>query len=515
MDEKKLTMLMILDGFGYNEKEEGNAVKLAQTPNIDKLMKKYPNTKIMPSGLAVGLPDGQMGNSEVGHTNIGAGRIVYQELTRITKSIEDGDFFANEEFIAAIENCKKHNSKLHILGLLSDGGVHSHNRHLYGLLEMAKRRDFEDVYIHCFLDGRDTPPASAENYLIELEDKIKEKGIGKIASISGRFYSMDRDKRWQRVQKAYDAICNGKGIKSANLIHAIENSYQKEVFDEFVEPTVITSADGETPIATIEENDSVIFFNFRPDRAREITRAIVDKDFKEFETKKINTYFVCFTNYDETLQNVHIAFKKEQIKNTLGEVISKNNMTQLRIAETEKYAHVTFFFNGGEEQQYKGEDRILVPSPKVETYDLKPEMSAYEVTEKVIEAIKDEKYNCIILNFANPDMVGHTGSFQAAVKAIEVIDECVGKIVKIIEEKRGNLIITADHGNAEQMIDYKTGEPHTAHTTNPVPLILITENGNEKLKEDGKLADIAPTILELMNIEKPEEMTGESLLKKE
>ena len=512
---ENVTMLMILDGFGDNPNEEGNAVKLANTPNIDKLMKKYPTTKIKPSGLAVGLPEGQMGNSEVGHTNIGAGRIVYQELTRITKSIEDGDFFLNEEFINAIENCKKHNSKLHILGLLSDGGVHSHNRHLYGLLEMAKRRDFENVYVHCFLDGRDTPPASAENYIIELEDKMKEKGIGKIATISGRFYSMDRDKRWERVQKAYDALVNGNGIKSGNAVHAIESSYQKEVFDEFVEPTVITGADGETPLAKIEENDSVIFFNYRPDRAREITRAIVDPNFDGFETKKINTYFVCFTSYDETMPNVHIAFKKQQIKNTLGEVISNHNLTQLRIAETEKYAHVTFFFNGGEEKQYPGEDRILVPSPKVETYDLKPEMSAYEVTEKVVEAIESEKYNCIILNYANPDMVGHTGNLEAAIKAVETIDECVGKVVSAINSKKGNLIITADHGNAEQMIDYATGEPHTAHTTNLVPLILITENKNLKLKDDGKLADLAPTILELMNIEKPEEMTGESLLIKE
>ena len=515
MEQKKVTMLMILDGFGINESEEANAVKLAKTPNIDLLMKKYPTTKIMPSGLAVGLPEGQMGNSEVGHTNIGAGRIVYQELTRITKSIEDGDFFTNEEFVAAIENCKKHNSKLHILGLVSDGGVHSHNRHLYGLLEMAKRRDFENVYVHCFLDGRDTPPASGENYIMDLQEKMKEKGIGKIATLSGRFYSMDRDKRWQRVQKAYDAMVKGEGIKSANPINAIENSYQKEVFDEFVEPTVITTADGETPIAKIEENDSVIFFNFRPDRAREITRAIVDKNFNEFDTKKMDTYFVCFTSYDETMPNVHIAFKKEQIKNTLGEVISSHGLTQLRIAETEKYAHVTFFLNGGEEKQYPGEDRILVPSPKVETYDMQPEMSAYEVTEKVVKAIESEKYNCIILNYANPDMVGHTGSLDAAIKAVEAIDECVGKVVKAINEKHGNLLITADHGNCEQMVDYITGEPHTAHTTNPVPLIVISEKENIKLKGDGKLADLAPTILDLMNINKPEEMTGISLLEKE
>ena len=509
----KVTMLMILDGFGDNKNKDGNAIKLAKTPNIDKLMKKYPNTDIFTSGLHVGLPEGQMGNSEVGHTNIGAGRIVYQELTRITKAIEDGDFFSNPEFIAAIENCKKHNSKLHILGLVSDGGVHSHNRHLYGLLEMAKRRDFEDVYVHCFLDGRDTPPASAETYVAELQEKMKEKGVGKIASLSGRFYAMDRDKRWQRVQKCYDALVNGEGEKAGDPIKAIEDSYQKEVFDEFVVPTVICN--GNEPVAKIEENDSVIFFNFRPDRAREITRAIVDPEFDGFETKKMNLYYVCFTSYDETMPNVHIAFKKEPLKNTFGEVVSEAGLTQLRIAETEKYAHVTFFFNGGEEKQYPGEDRILVPSPKVETYDMKPEMSAYEVTDKVCEALENDKYDVVILNFANTDMVGHTGSLQAAIKAVEAVDECVGKIVKIIEEKQGNLLITADHGNAEQMIDYKTGEPHTAHTTNPVPIILITDNKEYKLKENGKLADLAPTMLDLMGINKPKEMTGESLLIKE
>ena len=509
--EKKPVMLMILDGFGINEKEDGNAVKLANTPNIDKLMKKFQTTKIYTSGLKVGLPDGQMGNSEVGHTNIGAGRIVYQELTKITKSIEDGNFFAIPEFIEAIENCKKYNSKLHILGLVSDGGVHSHIRHLYGLLEMAKRRDFENVYVHCFLDGRDTPPASAENYITQLEEKMREKGIGKIASLSGRYYAMDRDKRWDRVKKCYDALVNGEGNKATSATIAIENSYQKEVFDEFVEPTVICN--GETPIATIQEHDSVIFFNFRPDRAREITRTIVDKDFNEFETKKMDTYFVCFTNYDETMPNVKIAFKKEPLVNTFGEVISKNGMTQLRIAETEKYAHVTFFFNGGEEKQYPGEDRILVPSPKVATYDLQPEMSACEVTEKAVEAINSDKYNVIILNFANPDMVGHTGNLDAAIKAIETIDTCVKRVVDAVEAQNGVLIITADHGNAEQMIDYKTGEPHTAHTTNPVPLILVTENDKLKIKE-GKLADLAPTMLELLGIEKPEEMTGESILVK-
>lgn len=508
--ENKLTMLMILDGFGENTNEKGNAVKIAKTPNVDRLMKLCPTTDIYTSGLNVGLPDGQMGNSEVGHTNIGAGRIVYQELTRITKSIEDGDFFSVEEFNEAAENCKKNNSSLHIMGLLSDGGVHSHIRHLYALLELAKRKGIEDVYVHCFLDGRDTPPASAENYIAKLEEKIKEKEIGKIASITGRFYAMDRDKRWERVKKAYDALVNGVGEKYQTATAAIEASYQKEIFDEFVEPTLICN--GDTPVATINENDSVIFFNFRPDRAREITRALVDDKFDGFENKNLNLYFVCMTPYDETMPNVHVAFKKEALSNTFGEYISNKGLTQLRIAETEKYAHVTFFFNGGEEKQYNGEDRILIPSPKVETYDLKPEMSAYEVTDKVLEAINSEKYNTIILNYANSDMVGHTGNLEAAVKAIETIDECVGKVVEAVQEKNGVLLITADHGNAEQMIDYKTGEPHTAHTTNPVPLILVGMD-DAKLKP-GKLADLAPTMLDIMGIEKPGEMTGESIIVK-
>jgi 2,3-bisphosphoglycerate-independent phosphoglycerate mutase len=506
--KRKPIMLMILDGFGLNENEKGNAIKLANTPNIDKLIKTWPTTQIHTSGLFVGLPEGQMGNSEVGHTNIGAGRIVYQDLTRITKSIEDGDFFSIKEFVQAIENCQKYHSKLHIMGLLSDGGVHSHIRHLYALLELAKRKDFEDVYVHCFLDGRDTPPASGESYLLKLEDKMKEKGVGKIASISGRFYSMDRDTRWERVQKSYEALVYGKGEKATSAISAIESSYQKEVFDEFVEPTVICN--NEEPIATIENHDSVIFFNFRPDRAREITRSLVDPEFDGFETKPLDLDYVCFTQYDETIPNVEIAFKPESLKNTFGEYVSKQGLTQLRIAETEKYAHVTFFFNGGEEKQYKGEDRILIPSPKVQTYDLKPEMSAYEVTKKVVEAVQSDKYDTIILNYANPDMVGHTGNLEATIKAIEVIDECVQKVVDAVEEKNGMIIMTADHGNAEQMIDYKTGEPHTAHTTNPVPLVLIGAEGI-KLKE-GKLADLAPTMLELMELKKPEEMTGESLI---
>ena len=506
--DKKTTMLMILDGFGINEKEEGNAIKMANIPNIKRILKQYPNTILHTSGLDVGLPEGQMGNSEVGHTNIGAGRIVYQELTRITKSIEDGDFFSIPELVTAIENCKKNHSKLHIMGLVSDGGVHSHQRHLFALLELAKRKDFEDVYVHCFLDGRDTPPASAEGYLAELEAKMSEKGVGKIATIMGRFYAMDRDKRWNRIQKAYDAMVKGEGEKASSASVAIENSYQKEVFDEFVVPTVICNND--KPVAKIEENDSVIFFNFRPDRAREITRAIVDEEFDGFEREYFKTNFVTFTNYDETIKNVSVAFKKDEIKNTFGEIISKHGMTQLRIAETEKYAHVTFFLNGGEEKQYEGEDRILIPSPKVETYDMKPEMSAFEVTENVLNAIHSRKYDSIILNFANPDMVGHTGNVEAVIKALESLDGCVEKIVEAIEEEHGILLITADHGNCEQMIDYKTGEPHTAHTTNPVPLVLVGKD-DVKLKE-GRLADLAPTMLDLIGLEKPEEMTGESLI---
>ena len=508
--DRKPVMLMILDGFGINPNEKGNAVAIANTPNIDKLKKTWPTTIIHTSGLDVGLPEGQMGNSEVGHTNIGAGRIVYQDLTRITKSIEDGDFFSIKELSDAIDNCKKNNSNLHIMGLLSDGGVHSHIRHLVALLEFAKRKDFENVYVHCFMDGRDTPPTSGEGYIAKLEEKMKEKGVGKIATIEGRFYAMDRDKRWNRVKEAYDAMVNGVGEEATSALGAIEASYQKEVFDEFVKPTVICN--GDSPVATIKDNDSVIFFNFRPDRAREITRTLVDKDFNEFETKKMNLFFVCFTQYDETMPNVKIAFKPETLVNTFGEYISKKGLKQLRIAETEKYAHVTFFFNGGEEKEYEGEDRILVPSPKVETYDLKPEMSALEVTDKVVEAINSGKYDSIILNYANPDMVGHTGSLEAAVKAVETIDGCVGKVVEAIEKQNGVLIITADHGNAEQMIDYKTGEPQTAHTTNPVPLILVGLEG-VKLKE-GKLADLAPTMLDIMGLEKPQEMTGESLIEK-
>ena len=507
---KKLTMLMILDGFGENPNNEGNAVNLAKKPNIDKLRKICPVSHIDASGAAVGLPDGQMGNSEVGHTNIGAGRIVYQKLTKITKSIEDGDFFSIPEFTEAIENVKKNNSKLHIMGLLSDGGVHSHQRHLYGLLELAKRKGLDNnVFIHAFMDGRDTLPASGEGYIQELQEKMKEKGVGKIATLSGRYYAMDRDKRWDRVEKAYNALVKGEGVLAKDPIQAIEESYQQEIFDEFVVPTVITDANDQ-PLAKIESGDSVIFFNFRPDRARQLTRAIVDDKFDGFKTDKLDIDFVCMTEYDATMPNVKIAFKPEELTNTFGEVVSKLGKKQLRIAETEKYAHVTFFFNGGREEPYPGEDRILVNSPKVATYDLQPEMSAYEVTEKVVEAINSEKYDTIILNFANTDMVGHTGNIDAAIKAVEAVDKCVGEIVEAVQKQNGVLLITADHGNAEQMIDYQTGEPLTSHTTNLVPLILVGME-NVELK-DGRLCDLTPTMLDIMEEQKPKEMTGESLL---
>lgn len=508
--DKKLLMLAILDGWGINENENANAVKIANTPNLDAIFKQYPNTKILTSGLDVGLPDGQMGNSEVGHTNIGAGRIVYQELTRITKSIQDGDFFENKAFLDAIKYCKKQNSDLHLYGLLSDGGVHSHNTHLYALLELCKREDFDRVFVHCFLDGRDTPPASGEGYISELEEKMQEIGVGRIASIMGRYYAMDRDKRWERVELAYKALALGEGLQADNAIDAIESAYQREEFDEFVKPTVIMKND--KPVATIKQNDSIIFFNFRPDRAREITRVFVDKNFNEFEKKYLYTNYVCMTQYDETIPNVEIAFKPTKIENTFGEYIGKLGYTQLRIAETEKYAHVTFFFNGGNEVEYPGESRILVASPKVATYDLKPEMSAYEVTDRVVDVIRKSMYDVIILNFANCDMVGHTGVLEAAVKAVETVDECIGRIVDEVRRVNGTILITADHGNAEQMIDYTTGDPHTAHTTNPVPLIVAGLDYDVELREGGRLADLAPTMLDIMGVEKPLEMTGESII---
>lgn len=510
--KSKLVTLIILDGFGVNPREEGNAIMAAKKPNIDAFMKKYPNTIIHTSGMDVGLPGGQMGNSEVGHTNIGAGRIVYQELTRITKSIEDGDFFSKPEFIEAIDNCKKHGTKLHLFGLLSDGGVHSHNTHLYALVELAHRQGLKDVFVHCFFDGRDVPPDSAKDYVKELEAKLLETGTGKIASVMGRYYAMDRDNRWERVKQAYDAMVLGKGLEAASAGQAVAESYAKEEFDEFVKPTVIKK--NGKPVATISSNDSVIFFNFRPDRAREITRTFVDSEFTGFERPLgfLPLNYVCMTQYDKTLPNVSVAFKPVSLTNTFGEYISHMGYKQLRIAETEKYAHVTFFFNGGVEAMYEGEDRALIPSPGVATYDLKPEMSAYEVTEEMLKRVNSKVYDVIVLNFANCDMVGHTGIMSAAVSAVEAVDKCLGKIVPAILEQGGAALITADHGNAEQMIDYETGGPFTAHTTNVVPLIGIGL-GNVKLKE-GRLADLAPTMLDILGLKKPEEMTGESLIEK-
>ncbi len=509
---KKPTVLMILDGYGLNNNTDGNAIYEAKTPVMDKLMKEYPFVKGNASGMAVGLPEGQMGNSEVGHLNMGAGRIVYQDLTRITKEIEDGDFFANKALLEAVENCKKYDSDLHLYGLVSDGGVHSHITHIYGLLELAKRNGLTKVYVHCFLDGRDTPPASGKGYIEQLEAKMKELGVGQVASVQGRYYVMDRDNRWDRVEKGYAALVYGEGVEAESATEAVQASYDKEVNDEFVVPIVIKK-DGK-PVATIKENDSVIFFNFRPDRAREITRALCCEDFDGFERR--NGYFklkyVCFSEYDVTIPNKIVAFEKIKLTQTFGEYLSKLGLKQARIAETEKYAHVTFFFNGGVEEANPGEDRILVPSPKVATYDLQPEMSAYLVADKLCEAIKSGKYDVIIVNFANPDMVGHTGIEPAAIKAIETVDECVGKAYEALLSVDGQMFICADHGNAEQLIDTETKAPFTAHTTNPVPFILVNYKEGYTLKEGGKLADIIPTMLEMMEIEKPAEMTGESLL---
>jgi len=511
---KRPVILIIMDGWGYNPKKEGNAVAIANTPNIDYIEQNYPWTLIGSSGMDVGLPEGQMGNSEVGHLNIGAGRIVYQEFTRITKSIMDGDFFEKEEFLNAIDNCIKNNSNLHLMGLLSDGGVHSHNTHLYALLKLASQKGLKNVFIHCFLDGRDVPPSSAKIYLEELEKKLNEIGVGKVASIMGRYYAMDRDKRWERVEKAYNAMVFGEGEYANSSIEAIEKSYSMGNTDEFVLPTVIMNQN--KPVATIKENDSIIFFNFRPDRARQITRAFCDIDFDGFERKNgyFKNYFVCLTQYDVTIKNCNIAFKPEGLENTLGEYLSKLGLKQLRIAETEKYAHVTFFFNGGVETPNVLEDRVLIPSPKVATYDLKPEMSAYEVTDALIEKIERNCYDVIICNYANGDMVGHTGILEAAIKAVEAVDECIGKVVKKVLEKNGVVLITADHGNCEQMIDYQTGEPHTAHTTNKVPFYIVGLD-SVKLRQDGRLADIAPTILDILEIEIPKQMKGYSLINRE
>ena len=508
---RKPVVLMILDGYGLNERHDGNAVYEAKTPVMDRLMKEYPFVKGNASGLSVGLPDGQMGNSEVGHLNMGAGRIVYQELTRITKSIEDGDFFENPEFLAAVENCKNHDSALHLYGLVSDGGVHSHITHIYGLLELAKRNGLTKVFVHCFLDGRDTPPSSGKEFVAELEEKMKELGVGRVASVMGRYYAMDRDNRWDRVKLAYDALTKGEGNRGESATDLIQESYDNGKTDEFVLPAVVT--ENGAPVGLIREHNSVIFFNFRPDRAREITRAFCDDSFSGFEReKRMELTYVCFTDYDETIPNKLVAFKKETISNTFGEFLAAHGKKQARIAETEKYAHVTFFFNGGVEEPNPGEDRILVKSPKVPTYDMQPEMSAPQVCEKLVEAIHSGKYDVIIVNFANPDMVGHTGVEAAAVKAIEAVDACVGKTVEAILEENGVLFICADHGNAEQLIDYATGEPFTAHTTNPVPFILVNAGEGYGLREGGCLADIAPTLIELMGMEQPKEMTGRSLL---
>jgi len=494
-----------------NDRTEGNAIAMAKTPVMDKLMKECPFVQGQASGLAVGLPDGQMGNSEVGHMNIGAGRIIYQDLTRITKAIEDGDFFENQVLLDAMENCKKHDSDLHLWGLLSDGGVHSHITHLYGLLEMAKRQGLTKVYVHAFLDGRDTPPASGKDFVEELEKEMAKIGVGRIASLSGRYYAMDRDNNWDRVQKAYDSLVKGEGVQAESAVKAMEDSYAQDVTDEFVLPTVIM--ENGKPLSVVKENDSVIFFNFRPDRAREITRAFCDDQFTGFDRPFLKINYVCFKDYDETIPNKTIAFEKENIENTFGEYLAKCGKKQLRLAETEKYAHVTFFFNGGVEEPNVDEARLLVNSPKdVATYDLKPEMSAPEVGMDLVEAIKSDKYDVIVINFANPDMVGHTGVIPAAVAAVERVDSLVGDAVQAVKDVDGVLFICADHGNAEKMIDYETGEPHTAHTTNPVPFILVNADPKYKLREGGCLADIAPTLLEIMGLEQPEEMTGKSLL---
>ena len=501
---KKPLILIIMDGFGIAPKE-GNAIAAAKKPNLDRLFAENPHTQIGASGLNVGLPDGQMGNSEVGHTNMGAGRIVYQELTNITRHIEDGSFFENPAFMKAVENCKAHDSALHVFGLCSDGGVHSHNTHIYALFELAKRAGLTKVYYHAFLDGRDVPPTSGKDYVVQMDEKLQEIGVGKIATVAGRYYAMDRDKNWNRVEKAYAAIVYGEGNHAATAEEAVQASYDNGVTDEFVVPVVVD------PEGTVKPNDSIIFANFRPDRARQITRAFVDPDFDGFERRNgfFPVTYITMAQYDATMPNVEVAYPPEVLVNTLGEYISKQGMQQLRIAETEKYAHVTFFFNGGVEKQYPGEDRILVNSPKVATYDLQPEMSEPEVTEKLVDAIHSGKYDMIILNYANCDMVGHTGVFEAAVKAVEAVDDGVGKVTKAIADMGGVALITADHGNADKMVD-EDGKPFTAHTTNPVPFCVVGYPC--KLREGGGLADIAPTMLQIMGLPQPAEMTGKSLI---
>ncbi|QNO14387.1 2,3-bisphosphoglycerate-independent phosphoglycerate mutase [Alkalicella caledoniensis] len=503
MNTPKPVVLMILDGWALSQEAEGNAIVNSNKPYYDQFSKQYPATTLAASGLSVGLPEGQMGNSEVGHLNIGAGRVVYQELTRITKSISDGDFFDNTELNASMENCIQNNSALHLMGLLSDGGVHSHLKHLFALVELAKKRGLTELYIHAILDGRDVPPRSAAKYIEELEQKLKEIGLGKIATVSGRYYAMDRDKRWERTSLAYSTYVEGQGYKVETAMEALNTAYDRDENDEFVKPTVIVGG------KKIEDQDSLIFFNFRPDRARQITRAFVDGNLEGLERKAFpKVHYTCFTQYDETLE-VPVAFKPQNINNTLGEVLAKANKNQLRIAETEKYAHVTFFFNGGVEAPNDKEERLLIPSPKVATYDLKPEMSAYEVTEEVIKAIENGNYDFILINYANPDMVGHTGIMEAAVKACEVVDDCISQVIPKVLEKNGVVMLTSDHGNADQMLDLKTRKAHTAHTSNPVPLI-VAGLGDIKLTQ-GALCDIAPTVLKIMGLEQPVEMSGKTL----
>ncbi|MCI6952024.1 MAG: 2,3-bisphosphoglycerate-independent phosphoglycerate mutase [Clostridium sp.] len=512
---KPITALLILDGFGYRKEKEGNAIKTDGVANIKALWDSYPHTLLQASGMDVGLPAGQMGNSEVGHLNIGAGRIVYQEFTRISKSIDDGEFFQNPAFLGAVENCKKHDSALHLMGLCSDGGVHSHLTHLYALLKLAKDHGLEKVYVHCFMDGRDVPPTSGKGYVEQVDAKLKELGVGRIATVMGRYYAMDRDNRFERVEKAYAALTYGEGLTASSAAEAMQQSYDAGVTDEFVVPTVVLT-DGK-PTATIQAQDSVIFYNFRPDRAREISRAYIFEDFDGFERKNgfFPLYYVSMTQYDKTFEgHLQIAFKPQSMHNTLGEYLAKMGKTQLRIAETEKYAHVTFFFNGGVEAPNEGEDRALIASPKVATYDLKPEMSAYEVTDEAVRRIESGKYDVMILNFANCDMVGHTGVMDAAVAAVHAVDSCVRMVVEAIQKTGGRCIITADHGNAEYMWDEKAQVPFTAHTTNPVPCILVDDSRKSvELREGGRLCDLAPTLLDLMELPVPQEMTGKTLIK--
>lgn len=509
-----ITALIILDGFGHRDAVAYNAIRTDGAVHFKKLWENYPHTYIQASGLDVGLPAGQMGNSEVGHLNIGAGRIVYQELTRITKSIDDGDFFRNPAFLKAMDNCKQKKTALHLMGLCSDGGVHSHLEHLYALVRMAKEQGLSKVYIHCFMDGRDTPPRSGEGYIRQLEEKLNEIGAGEIATVSGRYYAMDRDNRFERVERAYAALVYGEGFTAESGHEAMEKSYARGDSDEFVQPTVILK--NGKPVATVQPDDSIIFFNFRPDRARELTRAFLFADFDGFERKKgfFPLTYVSMTQYDKTFEDkLSVAFKPETLQNALGQYLAKLHKTQLRIAETEKYAHVTFFFNGGVEAPNPLEDRCLIPSPKVATYDLKPEMSAYEVTEEAVKRIDSGKYDVMILNFANPDMVGHTGVMEAAVKAVHAVDACLEKVVDAILRQGGRCIITADHGNCEYMWDEKQNAPFTAHTTNPVPCVLVDDTRkNVKLRSDGRLSDLSPTLLDLMGVEKPAEMTGNTLI---